>query len=622
MSALFLSLISIVGFLLAYFFYARFLQEKIFRLDPDEKMPSRLREDGVDFVPTGRNILFSHHFVSIAGLGPIMGPAIGVIWGWLPAFLWVVFGTIFLGAVHDFGALIVSLRNEGRSIGEVVRDLIGYRAGTLFMLVIFFLLALAMGVFALIVAVLFTDFHPMAIIPVFSLIPIAILVGYLIYRKRIAPCLATLVGIFLMFAAIKLGLDYPVPIYQYFLSGPRRAQLTALDKAGTVTDITRPLPAAAALVKAGEEEGAAAVKAARLKSIDIWIYILLFYAFAASVLPVWFLLQPRDYLNSYKLYIGLILLYLGLFLYRPTVVAPAIHSSSAGLPPLFPFLFITIACGAISGFHNLVSSGTTARQLGRARDARLIGYGGMLAEGLLAVVVILACTAAFSDRSAWIAHYADYSKMNQLGPKLNVFIEGSGLFISQVGIPRNFAVGFISVVVVAFAMTTLDSGARLMRYNIEALGSTFKIKPLQNRYLSSFLGVVAIGYFALMKMGNQPAGLTLWELFGTTNQLLAALGLLAVSVYLFEIRRKSVYFAVPMGFMLSVTLTAMVLKLIQFWEKGDIPLIITGSCILALAVWLLVEAFIIFRLFRSARREVERKSVAGAFKKGARDSYD
>jgi len=227
----------------------------------------------------------------------------------------------------------------------------------------------------------------------------------------------------------------------------------------------------------------------------------------------------------------------------------------------------------------------------------------------LAVVVILACTTAFSDRSAWVAHYADYSAINKLGPKLNIFIEGSGLFISRLGIPKDFAVGFISVVVVAFAMTTLDSGTRLMRYNIEALGSTFKVKPLQNRYLASFIGICAIGYFALMKIGGKPAGLTLWELFGTTNQLLAALGLLAVSVYLFEIRRRSIYFVIPMGFMLSVTLTAMVLKLIQFWEEANIPLIITGSCILALTFWLLAEAFIIFRLFRSARREADKKAA-------------
>jgi len=608
MNALFLASISIIGFLLAYFLYARFLQDKIFRLSPEEKLPSRERQDGIDFVPTRRGILFSHHFVSIAGLGPIMGPAIGVIWGWLPAFLWVFFGTIFLGAVHDFGALIISLRNEGRPIGEVVRDLIGFRAGTLMMLVIFFLLALAMGVFALIVAILFTDFHPVAIVPVFSLMPIAMLVGYLIYRRNVSPGIATVIGIVLMFMMIEVGLRYPVPIYQHFLPGRTRAEIETLHRAGEVKDITRPSDLAAALDEAGRPETARLVRASRLRSIDVWIYVLLIYSFFASVLPVWFLLQPRDYLNSYKLYIGLVLMYLGMLLYHPRVVAPAVHLGAKGLPRLFPFLFITIACGAISGFHNLVSSGTTARQLGRIKDARFIGYGGMLMEGLLAVVVILACTANFADRSAWLSHYTDFTVMNRLGPKLDVFIQGAGTFISQLGIPRDFAVGFISVVVVAFAMTTLDSGTRLMRYDIEAIGNTFKIKFLKNRFLSSLAAVAAIGYFALMKIGARPAGMTLWQLFGTTNQLLAALGLLAVSVYLFEIRRNAISYLLPMGFMLAVTLTAMILKLMEFREAGNWPLIITGLSILVLAVWLLIEAFVIFRLFYRARREAALKN--------------
>ncbi len=594
---------------MAYFIYARFLQEKIFRLMPDEKLPSREREDGIDFVPTRRGILFSHHFVSIAGLGPIMGPAIGVIWGWLPAFLWVFFGSIFLGAAHDFGALVISLRNEGRSIGEVVRDLIGFRAGTLFMLVIFFLLALAMGVFAMVVAVLFTDFHPMAIIPVFALIPIAMLVGYMMYKKNVAPVIATIIGVLLMFGMIEVGLQHPVPIYQIFLPSELRSQISGLEKSGIIPDTIRPGPVAQYFSGAGEEESAGLINTARIRSVDLWIYILLIYAFFASVLPVWFLLQPRDYLNSFKLYIGLILIYGGLFISNPKVMAPPLHLGAEGSPPLFPFLFIIIACGAISGFHNLVSSGTTSRQLGRIRDAKFISYGGMLTEGLLAVVVIIACTATFGTKAAWLSQYGNFEAMNKLGPKLNTFIEGSGYLISQLGIPKEFAIGLISVVVVAFAMTTLDSGTRLMRYNIEALGATFKIKPLKNRYLSSLIGIVAIGYFALMKIGGVPAGMTLWELFGTTNQLLAALGLLAISVYLFEIRRRSIYFTIPMGFMLVITLTAMVLKLIDFWNAKSLPLLITGGAILILAVWLLVEAFILFRLFRSARKEAVKESA-------------
>ncbi len=600
MNAFFLAAVSILGFLLAYFLYGRFLQVKIFRLLPGEKIPSREREDGIDFVPTRREILFSHHFVSIAGLGPILGPAIGVIWGWLPALLWVFFGTIFLGAVHDFGALVISLRNEGRSIGEVVRDLIGYRAGTLMMLVIFFLLALAMGVFAYLVAVLFTVFYPQAVIPVFALMPIAMGVGYLIYRRGTSPWLATVVGVVLMFAMIEVGLHYRVALYPSFLPPSARASLrsagffpTPAEAGAYFQDIDRP-------------DWQAALGPAQGRAVTLWVFILLLYAFTASVLPVWFLLQPRDYLNSYQLYLALILMLAGLMLSGARVVAPPVQGGMEGLPSLFPFLFITIACGAISGFHNLVSSGTTARQLGKISDARFIGYGAMLLEGFLAVLVILACTATFAGRSEWLARYADYGQMDKLGPKLNVFIEGAGSFIARLGIPHQYAVSFISVMVVAFAMTTLDSGTRLMRYDVEAIGATFKIRPLKNRYLSSLIGTAAIGYFALMKIDGVAAGLTLWQLFGTTNQLLAALGLLAVSVYLFEIRRPTIYTVVPMAFMLVVTLAAMIIKLIEFWRAGNWPLIVTGASILVLTLWLMGEAFILVRLFWISRREAGR----------------
>ncbi len=618
MSALILVVISVVGFVLAYSFYAGFLQRKIFRLLPDEKLPSRVREDGIDFVPTRGGILFSHHFVSIAGLGPILGPAIGVIWGWLPALLWVIFGSIFFGAVHDFGTLVISLRNEGRSIGEVVRDLIGYRAGTLMMLVIFFLLALAMGVFAYLVAVLFTDFYPQAVVPVFALMPIAMGTGWLIYRKGTAPWLATAIGVILMFAMIEGGMRWRVVICHSFLPPDARAALAANGTCFT------PEEARNHFQEIGRPDWAEAVVPARGRAVTLWVYILLLYAFAASVLPVWLLLQPRDYLNSYQLYLALLLMLAGLLIGGNRVVAPAVHRGAVGLPPVFPFLFITIACGAISGFHNLVSSGTTVRQLSRISHARFIGYGAMLAEGFLAVLVILACTATFAGRAEWLDRYADWGKMEGLGPQLQVFIEGSAGFISRLGVPRDYAASFISVVVVAFALTTLDSGTRLMRYNVEAIGSTFRIRPLKNRYLSSLVGTAAIGYFALMKIGGVPAGLTLWQLFGTTNQLLAGLGLLAVSVYLFEFRKNPIktinlklpfgiqfafgiathlFFSIPMVFMLTVTLAAMLIKLGEFWRAGSWPLIITGASILVLTLWLMAEAAVLVRLFWKSRRE-------------------
>ncbi len=596
MQAILLALLSLAGFLTAYFVYGRYLRDTVFGLLPGEKVPSREKEDGIDFVPTRKGILFSHHFVSIAGLGPIMGPAIGVIWGWLPALLWVFFGTIFLGAVHDFGTLVISLRNEGRPIGELVRDLIRLRAGTLMMLIIFFLLALAMGVFDLIVAILFTDFYPVSVIPVLSLIPIAALVGWMIYRVKLAPAAATVVGVVLMFAMVEVGLKVPVSLYPLFVDSP------TLGREAAVTTSELPQAAVQRLRAEGREESAQLVEKARLLSVNAWIYVLLIYSFGASVLPVWCLLQPRDYLNSYQLYLGLALLYAGMFVGRPALAAPAFHAGATHLPPVFPFLFITIACGAISGFHNLVSSGTTARQLGSVRDARFIGYGAMILEGLLAVVTILACSTAFPSREAWLARYRDYAALDSLGPTLDVFIQGAGGLLANLGIGRDLAAGFIAVVVVGFAMTTLDTGTRLMRYDIEAIASTFKIKPLKNRYLSSLLAIVAIGYFALMKIAGKPAGLSLWQLFGTSNQLLAALGLLAVAVYLFERKKKALAFAIPMWFMLAVSLLAMGLKLKEFWEKRNWPLIVTGGCLLLLALWLLVEAAILYRLFKTSRK--------------------
>ena len=557
MYALAIVMITVAGFYCAYIFYSRFLSKRLFPLLELRSLPSHELEDGIDYVPTRKSVLFGHHFVSIAGLGPIMGPAIAVIWGWLPAFLWVFFGTIFLGAVHDFGALYISLRSDGRSIGDVTRDLIGIRAGTLFMVIIFFLLALAMGVFALIIATLLSDgYYPQAVIPVFSLMIIAMVIGTLVYKRRMDILKATIFGVAAMFVMIYVGMRFPV---------------TGISK-------------------------------------NTWIYVLLVYAFFASSLPVWLLLQPRDYLNSFQLYAGVALMYAGLLCVPALkIVAPAVNTASGKLPALFPFLFITVACGAISGFHSLVSSGTTAKQLSNPRDARFIGYGGMLAEGMLAVIVIIACTATYATEEAWHARYSSWEAMDKLGPKLESFISGAASFLGRLGIPEEFAAVFMAVIVVGFAMTTLDSATRLLRYNIQELGQTFHVKLATNRYCASLVAVAAIGYFALMKVGvhdpvtglvtTKETGLILWQLFGSTNQLLAALGLLAVTVYLFQRRRPTVYTFVPMLFMIVVTVTALSVKIRSFWVEGSWPLLAISSAILLMSVWLAVEALVICRKY-------------------------
>lgn len=533
MNAVIIVIISWIVFLLAYRFYSRFLNRKLFKLNDTHVTPAHKFRDDIDYVPTHKSVLFSHHFVTIAGLGPILGPAIAVIWGWLPAFLWIIFGSTLIGAVHDFGALVLSVRHDGRSIGDITKDMIGRRARLLFLFIVFFILALAMGVFTLVISTLISStYHPEVVVPSGSLMIIAMIIGYLVYKRNVNIGIATVIGIILMIIAVIVGVRFPI------------------------TGISQ----------------------------TAWIYILLIYAFFASSLPVWLLLQPRDYLNSFQLYFVLGLMYLGIFISHPNVVAPAINTKASDLPSLFPFLFIVVACGAVSGFHSLVSSGTTAKQLNRETQARPIGYGGMILEGLLAVAAVLACTAGFKSIDSWHSHYSGWQKAQGLGPKLDAFIAGAGSFLNGLGIPFGIAKAFIAIVVVGFALTTLDSATRLLRYNIEDIGRSLHIKPLNNRFLASLLAVVAIGYFALMKVG-----LTLWELFGTTNQLLAGLCFILVGIYLYKHKRPTKYVLLPMVFMLIITIWGMTIKLKEFFINHNWPLFITGGIVFILAIWLVVE---------------------------------
>jgi carbon starvation protein len=617
--ALFVVFFCTAGFLLAYFVYSRFLADRILGLNPSRRTPAHALKDGKDFWPTKKSVLFGHHFASIAGLGPIMGPAIAVIWGWLPALLWVFFGSIFLGAVHDFTCLWISMRHEGRSVGDVAKEVMGGRARILFLFLIFFLIALAMGVFVLVIAQLFVSHHPEAALPSFSLILIAVVIGLLIYKTRLGLVPATLIGLGLMFISIWIGVNHVPSVYKAFV--PEKV-LSALEhgivrgeisERGLAKEVETAKPAAyncrqvkEYFAAKGEAEIARSMGEAERRTQSFWTITLLLYALLASVLPVWILLQPRDYLNSYQLYLGLFGIYIGLLLLRPSFQAPPVNSSAfAGdAPSLFPFLFITVACGAISGFHSLVSSGTTAKQIDNERDSRIIGYGGMLLEGLLAVLVITACCAGFASEADWSTHYSSWSAAGGLGKKLSAFVDGAGLFISQAGLPIAYAKALIAVVVVGFAMTTLDSGTRLLRYNIEEIGHSLKIRPLQNRYLAALIAVAAVGFFAFMKIKGKPAGLVLWQLFGTTNQLMAGMGLLTVSIYLFMRRKPTIYTLLPMVFMLVVTISAMVIKLQTFWRKENWMLLGVGGAILLLAVWLALEAFLsLMRLFRARAQE-------------------
>jgi len=556
MNAAIVGIIGIVALLLGYRFYGTFISDRIFQLDAAKRTPAHEMADGVDYVPTRKVILFGHHFASIAGLGPILGPAVAVIWGWLPGVLWVLLGSIFMGAVHDFATLVLSMRERGRSIGDLAETLLGQRARILFMVIILLGLGMGMGLFVFVIGVLFEQsYYPEAVIPVFSLVAIAVAIGILVYRKNAPIGPVTIVGVILMMVMVWVGSVVPV----------------------------------------------------RGVSQESWMVILLIYAGIASALPVWLLLQPRDYINAYQLYIGLAVLYLGLLVAHPKIVAPVHNTAPTDLPLMWPFLFVVIMCGAVSGFHSLVASGTTSKQISNEKDAKLIGYGSMLIEGALALIVILACTAGVATSTLWHEHYASWKGLAGLGPKLSAFIDGGASFATSLGLPQHFAATFIAVVAVGFAMTSLDTGIRVMRLNASALlGDALGLRPFLNRYVATLVGVGIAAYFALAKVEGKPVGIYLLQLGGTTNQLFAGLALLTASVYLFRNRRPALYTTVPMMFMLITTIVASIWNIRLFIAKDAWPLAVVGGVILLLAVWLVVEGFLAYRGYATTRREEKR----------------
>jgi carbon starvation protein len=529
-------------FALGYRYYSRFLSQKIFQIAEDEAVPAHELEDGVDYVPTKKHVLWGHHYTSIAGAAPIVGPAIAVIWGWLPALIWVALGTVFMGAAHDFAALVISLRNRGRSIGEVAGSVINPRVRTLFLLIISFLIWIVLAVFAFIIGTLFVS-NPGAIFPINVQILVALALGWLVYRRRIGILAPSLVAYALLIVAIFYG-----------------------------------------------DAFAEAFPAIREISAQTWVWILLAYSFVASVLPVWLLLQPRDYLNSHQLITGLTLLTLGLIVLHPTMQAPIVNASPPGAPPMIPFLFITIACGAISGFHGLVSSGTTSKQIGCMADARAIGYGGMLGEGTLGLLAVLAATAGFATTADWWSHYESWGAASGLSMKLAAFVNGGATFIASLGIPTATARTFIAVMVIAFAATSLDTGARIQRLVIAELAEAYGVRPLTNRYAAGALGIGAALLLAVTQAGGK-GGLILWPLFGTTNQLVAGVTLLVVSIWLRRSGRPFVYTLVPMIFVAVATVTAMLGELRGYFANfGDQWLLASiGSLVLLLDVWVIGE---------------------------------
>ena len=537
MNSLLVMVVTFALYILAYNLYGKKLGSKVFELATKNITPAEKHNDGVDYVPTNKFILAGHHFTSIAGTGPIVGPVLGVIWGWVPALLWVVFGSIFAGAVHDFGALVLSMRHDGRSIGDITGTVVNPRTRSLFFLIIFFCLWIVIAIFAILMANLFVQ-YPQCVFPIWIEIVIAMTLSWYLYEKKGSLLVGSIAAIVAMYVTIWIGLFIPV----------------ALSKAA-------------------------------------WLIIIMIYVFFASTMPVQRLLQPRDYINALELGVAMILLIVGIIVRPLPIVAPAVISAPAGAPPIFPFLFITIACGAISGFHCLVSSGTSSKQIDKEPNALAVGYGGMLLEAALATLVIIAVTTGVS-KEAWLTTYANYAKV----PTLPTFAEGGARIVETLGISKAMSLNILAVFMVSFASTTIDTATRLQRYVISEFGDSIGQKWLDNKYIAAGIAVVSAYLLAFRGSAN-----VLWPLFGATNQLLAGLALLTITVYLAENSKPTQYTMIPMIFMIFITTWGMVANLLSYMAKGNMLLSIIDGVIIVLEIWMIVEAITVLGKVKQGR---------------------
>jgi len=539
MSAITMLLFGLGMLAAGYYFYSKFIAEKIYRLDPDYRTPAHEFRDGIDYVPTNKFILWGHHFTSVAGAAPIVGPAIAVIWGWGPAFAWVIFGTIFFAGVHDFGALWASVRNKGKSIGTLTGNVIGARARNLFLVVIFLLLLMVNAAFAAVISNLLVS-TPTAVIPTWGAILVALVIGQAIYRYKMSLLWVSIVGVVALYALILVGNSFPVVLPESVLSLAPRSQ---------------------------------------------WILLLFIYAGIASILPVWVLLQPRDYINGLQLFLGLGLLYVAVLISAPDIVAPAFNENvPAGTPSLVPLLFVIIACGAVSGFHGLVASGTSSKQLDKETDARFVGYGGALGEGMLALAAIICTTAGFATLADWEAMYTSFGAGG-----VDAFVRGGdAILMAGLGVPEQLGATMLAVMAILFAATTMDTGLRLQRYVIQEAAELVGVKV--NVVLST---LVALGCCLALAFGagaDGAGGMIIWPLFGTTNQLLAGLTLSIISVILIRQGRPAWFTAVPLAFLLTMSVYALLVQLGAFYRDQNWLLLFMDIIILLAALWVALEA--------------------------------
>ncbi|MBU1238174.1 carbon starvation protein A [Myxococcota bacterium] len=527
--------ISIVVFIAGYKFWGGYVSRTL-GVDPKRVTPAHTMEDGIDYVPTKPAVLLGHHFSSIAGAAPIIGPIVAASFGWVAVALWILIGGVFMGAVHDFASIIISIRHQGRSVGEVIEARIGRRSKLLFLIFVFAALLLIMAVFTNAIANLFHAF-PEAGTASMLFIGIAVVFGLAVYRFKTNFVLTSVLGVAALMLCIWLGYLMPVRL-----------------------------------------------------SVNIWKLILLAYVVVASILPVWVLLQPRDYLNSFILYVMLLGLVAGIIFVNPTLKLHGTPTFSTSQGPLMPILFVTVACGALSGFHSLVASGTTSKQLDNEAHAKPVGYGGMLIESLLAMGALI--TAAMLTKE-------QLAGQNPVA----VFSNNAALLVSKLGIPFKIGRNFMALAVAAFALTSLDTATRLGRF---ALQEFFMKKDREeqpflahNRYVATFI-TVALGS-VLVFSGTAKE---IWPIFGAANQLLAALAFMTISVWLVHLKKPIAFTMIPGVFIYFVTLFALGYNIWSYGKSANYPLAVLSSILIVLALFLGIEGVKNITAARSQKQEL------------------
>ena len=556
MTGLILTIIGISFFICGYLFYSKFIAKKIFGINDNIVPPSKEYEDGKDYIPTNKHILFGHHFTSIAGLAPIVGPCIAICWGWLPTLSWIVLGTVFIGAVHDFGALVISVKEKGRSVADLANKTINNRVRIMFLLFVIILSWLVLAIFTNAIAGLFAKdlSGHQAVIPINIEIILSIIMGYYIHKTNKSALIPSIIILAILYISIIIGIKFPISL-----------------------------------------------------PINFWIYFLFLYSAIASILPVWKLLQPRDFINSHQLILALFLIFLSIIILNPTTTVPMIQNNNDN-PSLFPFLFITIACGAISGFHGLVSSGTTSKQIKNLKDTRMIGYGAMLGEGSLALATTIAAACGIGiyiginpdqhthDLSTFAL--AKNLRLETFPNSVAALLHNSIVEIFNI---KNNSIElfnglktFVIIIMISFAATTLDSATRISRFMVKELGEAINLNFLKNKYIGTLFAIIPAMLLLIIPINGISLGKFLWPLFGASNQMLAALTLMIIAFYFQTKGKKILLIVIPMIF---ISLICIISFISNFYNTAmNHPVLLAvNSILLFLIIWLLLEGILHYR---------------------------